>query len=206
MANGLFVLVPCAGFFRTSKPEALRMFSRYPFSSSGNAAFHGRHFQGPPAGLLPCWVFPFRWSYDTIGCFPCQRLFHSFWVFPSLSALCTNSPALFCATCTPCLPCQTPPALINQRHALYRIMPPVIIHAVFALSRVSEAVARFFGSGGILYYLTGGMQWRAVYAAIRGNGIKSEQLHWTKIKHVLYETFHATNISQADGQASPTKF
>ena len=46
----------------------------------------------------------------------------------------------------------------------------MIIHDCIALSRVSVPVARFPGSGGILYYLTGGMPGRAVYAAIQASG------------------------------------
>ena len=63
---------------------------------------------------------------------------------------------MFCAFCTPCPRCQTPPA--------------VIMLACFALSRVSVAVSRFLCSGGICAYPVGEMQWRAVYAAVTGKG------------------------------------
>lgn len=94
---------------------------------------------GPPAAVWPC-AFPSGRLYDSIGLNDCQRFKRYFFGLTVHSAFCTNSPALFCAFCTPCPHGQTPPALINQSRP--------------ALSRVSVAVARFLGCGGILYYLT----------------------------------------------------
>ena len=67
--------------------------------------------------------FRLLWLHYT-SVFPtCQAVFPLFSVFPLYSMFCTNSPALFCAFCTPCPLGQIAPAVIMQAVMIYRIMP-----------------------------------------------------------------------------------